>query len=142
MQLANKAVIRYDTISVPFLNGSTQTRIPFPDQPQLREVLLHGLEFPQILHDYNGANTVNTNATYLNAAYITLYFDGKTGIQQMPLQEIVNVVPASSLVYNLNGLLSFAGQKIIWPKCFITLPTPTPPGGNVVFVFGVYYSMI
>jgi hypothetical protein len=128
-------------ISVPFAAGSNATRIPFPDQPQLRDVLLQGLEFTPIAKDYYGKTTLNTNATYLNAGYVTLYFDGKTGIQTMPLQELVSIMPSGVLVANVNGLVSFAGQRIVWPKCFITLPAPTPPGADSVFMFGVYYSM-
>jgi len=144
MQLTNYQVAKYDTISVPFPALSGQTKIMFPDQPQLRYVKTFGIELPAMNFDINGNTALNCLTTYLAKSYVTLYFEGKEGCYQMPLLELKSTeAPAGAGINNIrnvNGLITFNGQKIVWSKCYITLANATPFGSNSVFILGVYYN--
>lgn len=139
MVITSNPLVKCDMISVTLTAGSTQTRIPFPDQPQLREMFLQGIDFPYITTDYYNQTTVNQDPSYLTTSYLTLYFDGKENVQQMPLPELTSATNAR--VYNQNGTLGFFNQRIVWPKCFITLAASNPPVSDVVYTFAVYYSI-
>lgn len=126
-------------ISVTLPDLSNQTKIAFPDQPQLRDVFLQAIDFPFIFTDIYGNGTVNQNAGYVTTSFLTLYFEGRENVSQIPLSELCTGTQ-SGIAYNINGLLGFSNQKIIWPKCYITMTGPNPPTGDVVFTFNVYYS--
>jgi hypothetical protein len=146
MQLNNIEVRRYDMISVPFPAGSNATKLTFPDQPQLRGAKVHGIELVFSTIDIN--NNVNANystATTISNLFTTLYFNGKEGIQNLPLGEIatikLNANNAIALQANNNGILALNGQVITWTKSYLTLAQPAPPVASSVFVIGVYYSL-
>jgi len=125
-------------ISVTLTAGSTQTKIPFPDQPQLRGVFLQGVDFPYIANDIYGQPTVNQDQERLTTSFLTLYFEGRENVQQMPLSELCSDQHATA--FNINGSLGFFNQQIVWPKCYIT-SNATPPTETVVYTFAVYYSL-
>lgn len=145
MQLNNIEVARYDMISVAFPAGSNAQKLVFPDQPQLRGAKIHGIELVYSDIDING----NTNFNYTGVGgalyniFVTLYFNGKEGIQNLPLGEIAHIVepPTRNLQANNNGILALNGQVLTWTKCYLQLAAATPSPANGVFVFGVYYSL-
>lgn len=146
MQLNNIEVRRYDMISVPFPAGSNATKLTFPDQPQLRGAKVHGIELVFSTIDIN--NNLNANystATTISNLFTTLYFNGREGIQNLPLGEIatikLNANNATALQANNNGILALNGQVITWTKSYLTLAQPAPPVAASVFVIGVYYSL-
>jgi hypothetical protein len=61
MQLNNIEVRRYEMISVPYSSGSLQKKINFPDQPNLRNVKIHGIDLVYNEYDYYG----NLNGNYM-----------------------------------------------------------------------------
>lgn len=147
MQLNNIEVKRYDMISVAFPAGSNATKLTFPDQPQLRGAKVHGIDLVYSTRDIYG----NVNANYditnnIQNMYLTLYFDGMEGIQNLPLGEIAHIVSNNGLAAqivqnNNNGIMGLAGQVITWTKSYLTLAQPAPPAANSVFVIGVYYTL-
>ena len=139
MVITNNPVIKCDMISVTLTAGSTQTKIPFPDQPQLRGVFLQGIDFPYINYDIYGKATLNEDSVALTTSFLTLYFDGKENVRQIPLTELTSNTNAR--VYNQNGALGFFNQQIVWPKCYITLSAPFPAAGyDLNYTFSIYYS--
>jgi hypothetical protein len=147
MQLNNIEVKRYDMISVAFPAGSNATKLVFPDQPQLRGAKVHGIDLVFSDHDINGVLNANYSATNnISNMFLTLYFDGQEGIQNMPLGEIAHVVGNNTMLAqvvqnNNNGIMGMAGQVITWTKSYLTLAQPAPPASNSVFVIGVYYTL-
>ena len=138
MVLTQGNIVKADLISVPFVQNSTQTKIPFPDQPQLRGVFVENINFPCVKVDYYGKRTENQDATYLQRSYLTLFFEGRESVVTIPLIELTS--NRGAFAYNHNGQLGFAGQQIVWPKCYITLCTPTPDVvSDAVFLFLVTY---
>jgi hypothetical protein len=144
MQLVNREVSKYDMISIPAQAGSTQSTFAFPDQPQLRGVKVYGIDLVYNNTDLYNQTNANYTGTLIENGFITLYFDGKTGIQNMPLRELSHInnfgtpyVPQNT---NTNGILALNGQVITWTKSFISFPQPPVFAANCVFVIGVYYS--
>jgi hypothetical protein len=140
MVITTNPLIKSDMISVTLTAGSNQTKIPFPDQPQLRSVFLQSIYFPYIAVDYYNQPTLNEDFSYVGKSFLTLYFEGKENVQQIPLVELVSDTQVGN-VYNLNGALGFFNQQIVWPKCYITMAVPNPPGVDSVFTFVVHYSL-
>lgn len=151
MQLNNIEVRRYDMISVQFPAGSNATKLVFPDQPQLRGAKVHGIDLVFSLRDISG----KTNLNYLTGGggvpvniantFMTLYFDGMNGVENMPLSEIShitsdNTVSLIKIQNNNNGILAMNGQIVSWTKSYLTLAQPSPPAVDGVFVIGVYYT--
>ena len=138
-------------ISVPFPAGSNATKLVFPDQPQLRGANVHGIDLVFTTRDINGDVNANyqmgvTPPLNISNMFITLYFGGMEGIQNMPLGEIAhitsnNAISAEIVPTNNSGVLALNGQVITWTKSFLTLGQPLPPAVNSVFVVGVYYTL-
>lgn len=152
MQLNNIEVKRYDMISVAFPAGSNATKLTFPDQPQLRGAKVHGIDLVYSTNDINGIPNANYTTTMLGVynisnLFLTLYFNGTEGIQNLPLGEIAHiqgsnlVIGGSVAQNNNNGILGLNGQVITWTKSYLTLAQPAPPAANSVFVIGVYYTL-
>ena len=152
MQLNNIEVSRYDMISIAFPAGSNATKLTFPDQPQLRGAKVHGIDLVYSTIDINGI--VNNNYVPslsglepVSNSFLTLYFDGMEGIQNMPLGEIAHiqasdfVIGGQVLQNNRNGIMGLNGQVITWTKSYIQLAVPAPPIVNSVYVLGVYYTL-
>lgn len=137
MQLVSNPVVKYDTIGISVVAGTTATKLVFPDQPQLRNTNLMGFDFPRIAFDFYGNPTINLTASFLENSYVTLYFDGKENIFRMPIVELNS--NSDSGFFNINGLLGFSGQTIIWTKSYVTLGLPYNFVDNRVILFGVYY---
>lgn len=147
MQLNNIEVKRYDMISVAFPAGTNQTKFVFPDQPQLRGAKVHGIDLVFSNVDINGIVNANYSASNnINNLYLTLYFNGQEGIQNLPLGEIAHVqgngtVSATVAQSNNNGIMGMNGQVVTWTKSYLTSSAPIPPAVNSVFVIGVYYTV-
>jgi hypothetical protein len=142
----NVEVRRYECISIPYTNGSTQQKINFPDQPNLRNAKIHGLDLPYISYDYYGRSNLNYVGTSQQNIFSTLYYDGREGIYNMPLSELATTRAAglvySQISYNLNGNLALDGQIITWTKSYLTFSIGfTPIVADGVFLIGVYYSL-
>jgi hypothetical protein len=139
MVITNNPLIKSDMISVPVLTGSTQTKLPFPDQPQLRSTFLQSIYMPLIDIDIFGQPTLNNNVAK-EKGFLVLYFDGRENVQQIPLIELMSDQRTANK-YNVNGILGFNSQLVIWPKSYILLSSAIAPGSDVVFTFAVNYSL-
>lgn len=146
MQLNNVEVRRYEMISVPYSNGSTQSKINLPDQPNLRSVKVHGIDLVYSEYDYYGKVNKNYDGNSIQNMFLTLYYGGTEGIFQMPLGEISTIQSAGYTYlptqFNNNGILALNGQVITWTKSYLSFSNSfTPIALNCVFVIGVYYSL-
>jgi len=145
MQITTTPIMQYDTISIPFAAGSTSTKLPFPDQPYLRNAKVKAVELVYSRADFNGQPNVNYNANVISNSFITLYFNGQEGIQRMPLAEIATIMESTSSAifntFNINGLIELSGANIVWTKSYIELSIPQPPASNTNYVLGVYFRL-
>jgi len=153
MQLINKPVRRYDTISIPILAGTTQTKFEFPDQPFLRNAKIHGIEYLDVMNrDFQGREIMHMAYFPSAAFYFTGYYDGKESIYRIPLVELVNqsFIPSAEsaavgysgqTLHNVNGILAVGGKVITWPKSYVMVSGIFAPIQDYVFTFGVYYTL-
>ena len=122
------------------LIGATSTKqvIYFPDLPNLRTAKIFGLEvYTADTQQYSlNGNTVQAE-TQIKNSVTTLYFDGGDFIQ----------IPTLSLYRNdatgfYGNIPELAGQRIVWPKSYITLTDVAGITGyqNKSFVYSIYYS--
>lgn len=147
MQLNNVEVRKYETISIPYTSGSSQVKINFPDQPNLRNVKIHGIDLPNVSYDYYGKLNLNNSGTSITNMFVTLYYNGFEGIQNLPLGELSSMRAAGSTYvqspYNINGNLGLNGQVITWTKSYLSFSIGfTPILSDGVFIIGVYYSLV
>ena len=145
MQITTSPIMQYDTISIPFASGSNSTKLPFPDQPYLRNAKAKAIELVYSNYDFNGQLNVNYNANVISNSFITLYFDGMEGIQRMPIAEIATIIQSTtsgtSGSFNINGLIELSEANIVWTKSYIELAIPQPPSSNTNYVLGIYFRL-
>lgn len=146
MLMNNVEVRRYEAVSVPYTSGSTQNKINFPDQPNLRNAKIHGIDLPGGLYDYYGRSNFNYASGVITNIFVTLYSDGREIVQNMPLAEFGTLRAAGATYvqnpFNINGILAFNGQVITWTKCYLSFSLGFAPiAADGVFILGVYYSL-
>lgn len=110
----------------------------FPDLPNLRNTRLWGLEvYDSLNHTPSQTQGVVMTKALLIATTVTLFFDGGEFIT-IPTMKLSCFAPAA-FYFNTPD---FAGQQIIWPKCYITLCDPTTVANYATksFVFNAYYT--
>lgn len=139
-------IIRHEWIEIPITINSTLTRFNFPDLPNLRNVLLFGLEvyYQQILSkSINNQLDLITQSDLMKNCYITLVnYGGKEFLKQMPIRNL-------AYAYNSNGDIDyetypkyFAGQRVNWPKSYIQSTAQISSAFNdTTFALSVIYSM-
>lgn len=130
------------TIELAIPGGSVQTDFYFPDQPDLRDVLLLGIQIwiPGLIPvDYSNRPTINQNV--FDRSFLTLYdMKGYRFVDQIPLfnfQPMVGAVPG-----NFWGMM-FNGQKVNWTKSLIHCADPTvyTPVITEYYQISVFYEL-
>lgn len=160
-----------ELVEVPVLGasgGNGQTRISFPDQPQLRYKLLQSIE-AYCVNDVSMTPTQTpvVSAAQLLGATLVMYIEDpdkapirnprvpiqtqdKVGLAmgeyiKMPLNSIHRIqsyVGAASTtpVPFVRALPQFQNIYVQWEKCYIMLAAPLANTTTVSFYFNVYYS--
>lgn len=130
-------------ISVPYAATFTGVKIKIPDQPNLRYAMVQAIDYPQISTDFYGKPCLNTTGSYYAFSYLTLVYNSVEIIHNLPIMELkcTNASTTTGLITNrnINGMLSFNGQKIDWTKSYFTVPASLAPGVDSVYVLGVWY---
>jgi hypothetical protein len=138
-------IIRHEWIEIPVPANSTLTRFQFPDLPNLRNVLLFGLETYTSVDISKSINNqldlINSNALLPNC-YVTLVnYGGKEFLKQMPIRNLM-------YTFNVTGDNTyetypkyFCGQRVNWPKSYIQSTQAVSQAFDTTFVLSCYYSM-
>lgn len=137
MVITNNPLIKSDLISILIPAAANQSKFAFPDQPQLRSTFLQSIFLPYIEFDFFGQQTLNRG---LAGGFLVLYFEGRENIQQLPLVELLSDQRSSNR-YNVNGILGFNSQEIVWPKSYFLTSAPIGGVSDFVITFGVNYSL-
>jgi len=140
-------IIKYQNILVRINVPNPPTKIFFPDQPNLRESRVTGIEAQdfQLLPITSDLNTPNVPLDVFRNTFLTLVVDDVNNVVRFPiinLQTVFNnIVAAPAGQAQLNNR-DFSGLKIYWNKCFIEFPAALAGliGANCSYNFGVYYS--
>lgn len=137
-------IFKYQNIVVPVILPGAPTQVFFPDQPNLRDCRIIGIESQDIniLPIVSDLSTSNVPITTFRNAFITLIVGDVNNVTRMPLQNL------QTLFDNSNGAPTgranlynkdFQGLKIYWNKSYIEWPVGAIPGATCAFNFGVYY---
>ena len=131
---------RYQIVEIPIPNGATNTSFSIPDQPNLRNALIHEIEiFPATVIT---ATPVNQGAPLavadLQRGSLTLTIGTSNDIQQVPLVRLqkfqASTTPFIREPFLLDGLI------VSWDKCTVNF-TQAPGTTNVFICLGVYYTL-
>lgn len=138
-------ILKYQNITVNVTGPTFPTQVFFPDQPNLRNARVVGIEVQDesVLPIVSDLSTPNVPQTTFNNAFLTLVVGDVNNITRMPLQNLQTVYHVSPIAnaatranfYNRD----FMGYAIYWNKSFIEYPAAVTPGTNCAFNIGVYY---
>lgn len=154
LDLISKAIKRFELVELIIQAGSTGTRFPYPDIPQLRDdttqdIIVCGLKTWSVEALPLTANG-NTNATYLQLAnsFLTLYIEGEESIRQIPFIDFLHQRQAQATGTTFNNVETTALEylKIDWNKTYLQAATPFGTAGapNAQFsvLLGVSYKKL
>lgn len=124
-KVSTRLIVKSELIEIVIpanLNGNPKTKIQFPDNQNLRNTHLMGIETynePMIPISPLSQGQVVIGPDLMRYIFVTLQgYNGKNFVWQMPLQEFVNL--AAITVWNEFPVV-FAGQKVNWPKSYIEI---------------------
>jgi len=138
-------ILRYKAIETN-QSVANQTRIFFPDQPDLRGAKIHSIEIytsqdisvsPQT---YSGMPT----AADIGKAFLVMFQQAERKVDHMPLVSLHNLsTPATTggylTVYSWDKK-EFKNFTPSWDKCYVELASAIS-AASLVFSFGVYYTL-
>jgi hypothetical protein len=138
-------ILKYQNIVINVIGPNFPTQVFFPDQPNLRNARVVGIEVQDIsiLPVVSDLSTANVPQATFNNAFITLIVGDVNNITRMPLQNLQTVYHVSPVANgatraNFNPR-DFIGYSIYWNKSFIEYPAAVTPVANCAFNVGVYY---
>lgn len=132
-------VARFEAIEVSVPNGSTLTRYPFPDLPNLRNAKIDRIVFYTAgtisATPLTGSTPVTT--ADMKKSFVTLYEGDLQLLYSVPVLEFNNIVNSATDPYQ-NDPLDIDGITISWTKSYISLPSALTTT-NVAYSIGVFY---
>lgn len=135
-------IIKHEFVEIQIPANTTQTRLYFPELPNLRNVHLLNIEVTQaavIPFTPSNIPLINT-ALFMNTFLTLVDYGGKEFVHQIPLtylQYIVN--PATTHWENL--VKQFCGQRVNWTKSYIEFSSNTNVAATLqAAIFSVYYA--
>ena len=136
-------ILKYQNIVINVPAATNQ--VYFPDQPNLREARVVGIETQDIfvLPVVSDLVTANIPQNTFNNAFVTLVVGDVNNITRMPLQNLQTIYHQSNLANlatraNFNPR-DFQGYAIYWNKSYIEWPSAVNPGAPCAINIGVYY---
>jgi len=134
-------ILKYQNITLNVIGPAFPTQVFFPDQPNLRNARIVGIETQDInvLPISSDLITPNVPQTTWDNSFITLVVGDVNNITRMPLQNLQTLFNNNGAgKYNANSR-DFLGYSIYWNKSFIEYPASVTPVANCAFNIGVYY---
>lgn len=140
--MATTRVIRYEVIEIPVPSGSTNLQFNFPDQPQLRDARVVGMEIytaqTMTASPLSGGTPV-ANAD-LEKSSLTLMVGNLQQIDRMPVLALNRFQDSATPAPFVRDMQLFQDLIISWTKSYVQVPTAVGTTGRV-YVFGVYYYL-
>lgn len=134
-------ILKYQNIVINVTGPVFPTQVFFPDQPNLRNARVVGIEVQDadLLTITSDLSTPNVPTNTFANSFITLVVGDVNNITRMPLQNLQTI-----FFNNGNGRFNsnardFMGYAIYWNKSFIEYPAAVTPAANCAFNIGVYY---
>jgi hypothetical protein len=118
-------ILKYQNITINLIGPVFPTQVFFPDQPNLRNARVVGIETQDIsvLFTVSDLSTQNVPQNLFNNAFITLVVGDVNNITRMPLQNLQTIYHQSVIANNATRAnfysRDFMGYSIYWNKSFI-----------------------
>ena len=150
-----KKVVKHELFEVVITPGTTLTRFPIPDLPNLRNVQVWGVQmyYSDIVpFSVISQRPLIDKAQYKNSFLTLVNYSGNEFLKQAPVdmfQTIENglsavAIPGSPTVPSSiqeKDFKNFTGQKVNYPKSFIEVSQPVPVVAfEQVFLVSIYYT--
>jgi len=133
-------VKRFQAVEVNVPSGSTLTKFFFPDQPQLRNAKIQGIQVytPTALTKTPLSGSTPTTLADLKQSYLTLYQGDLQIILNLPLLNFNFINDLTSpFVFELPELNDI---DISWTKSYVSTSTALATT-SVAYSFGVFYYL-
>ena len=137
-------IFRQEVIEIEVPAGSTVNTFYFPDQPQLRNAKIFGIDFVNLsvmsVSPQTGKAIINGDDS--KSCVVNLYQGDLQRVKYFPLNFMSRVVDAGSenLPYS-NMQQMFGGMVISWTKCFIQFQAALKNTSGFVVPLIVYYDV-
>jgi hypothetical protein len=131
---------RFQVIEVPVLSGSTLTFFNIPDQPQLRNAKIQGIQVytPTTITKTPLSGATPVTLADLKQSFLTLYQGDLQIIYRLPLLALNNISDLTSpFIFELPEMNDI---DISWTKSSITTASALGTT-NVTYSLGVYYYL-
>jgi hypothetical protein len=131
---------RFQAVEINVPSGSTLTRFQFPDQPQLRNAKIQGIQVytPTAITKTPLSGATPTTLADLKQSFLTLYQGDLQIIYQLPLLAFNNIQDLTSpSVWELPEMNDI---DISWTKSYISTATALATT-SVTYSFGIYYYL-
>ena len=131
---------RFQVIEVPVPASSTLTFFSIPDQPQLRNAKIQGIQVytPTTITKTPLSGATPTTLADLKQSYLTLYQGDLQIIYRLPLLALNNISDLTSPF--LFELPEMNDIDISWTKSSVTTAAALATT-NVTYSFGIYYYL-
>lgn len=154
MELFEHALKRYELVELVIPAGSTGTRFPYPDIPQLRDdttqdIIICGMETFSV-DAMPLAPSGNAVATFiqLGNSFLTLYVEGEESVRQVPFirMNAMRQASATGTTFNVVDRLPIEYLKVDWNKTYVQAAAPFgtsgAPNAQFSIMLGVWYKKL
>jgi hypothetical protein len=131
---------RFQAVEINVPSGSTLTRFQFPDQPQLRNAKIQGIQVytPTAITKTPLSGATPTTLADLKQSFLTLYQGDLQILYQLPVLAFNNIADLTSpYVWELPEMNDI---DISWTKSYISTAAALATTG-VTYSFGIYYYL-
>jgi hypothetical protein len=154
MEMIASALKRFELVELQIPAGSTGTRFPYPDIPQLRDdttqdIIICGLEtYPVEALPLTASGNTNASFAQLQNSFLTLYIESEESVRQVPFLRLNPLRQAASAggTFNVVEKLALEYLKVDWNKTYVQAATPygTTEAPNTAFsiLLGVWYKKL
>jgi hypothetical protein len=154
MELIGSALKRFELVELIIPAGSTGTRFPYPDIPQLRDdttqdIIICGLEtYPEEALPLTANGNTNADYAQLSNSFLTLYIDSEESVRQVPMIRLnpFRQAAAAGATFNVIDKLATEYLKVDWNKTYIQAATPfgtaSVPNTQFSILLGVWYKKL
>ena len=131
---------RFQAVEINVPSGSTLTRFQFPDQPQLRNAKIQGIQVytPTAITKTPLSGATPTTLADLKQSFLTLYQGDLQILYQLPVLAFNNIQDLTSPhVWELPEMNDI---DISWTKSYISTAAALATT-SVTYSFGIYYYL-
>ena len=136
-------IIKHEFVEIQIPASTTQTRLYFPELPNLRNVHLLNIEVTYKSYiPFTPSNIDVINDALFKNTFLTLVdYTGKEFTHQIPLQYLNYMSENQKDFFTETLIKQFCGQRVNWTKSYIEFSSNTNVANRLEScIFSVYYA--